>query len=523
MRTFLTALLTIITFSFPAFAETDIQIKLNFWMAFQSGQTAMTNYDIENYICDTTLTDEMMISLFKEANGDFGRYQLLRRKYAQNRFQDGLRQFSYVYSMQKAATNKLYNRDGRKAFKITERDFQKRVDEFETRTLKTWLDKRQGIVKAREAYGSELKKIGYPHQEGISNTDLYFEWFNLQKRRIKENLRLKELQKYEYLSALGYKREFYVRPVEIFDFKKELEGIIEDQLQGKRITGSELAEIFQKDQRLPVLIKGAELLSPDSTELSKLKKLAIDVYNDFESNIREEVISKLDNKLSQDILRYDSIVETLVKKYNDQEKLEQLSNEMNQEFLMGSGDFNNFMMARLYDMAAIRVKQGSSFKANSRESQQLKVEYLENLMQTTNNILTNVLSDPETIGTARLEDHFIKELNNTQDKLLSEQLKSDEYLRQFRTMANWVVKFQIKKASLNTIPLCLVDIYDSREWEGQNRIEKYLSNKQYIDDLDQFRRNEMRRIGPFLTLNPNGESNLDYDQSWNFVLEKFKK
>jgi hypothetical protein len=509
--------------SLPLIAQANGMSSFRIWTAFHSGQTIMTNYDIENYICETTLTDNMMISLFKEAGGDYDKYDILRRQYAQQRFKDGLRQYAYVYSMQKVATSKLHNREGRKAFKISERDFSKRVEEFETKTLKKWLDQRQGIVKARKAFGSELKPLGYPHKLNSSNTDLYFEWFDLQKKRIKENLRLNELQKFEYISALGYKREFYVRPVEIFDFKKEIEGKIEDQLQRKRLTGGQLEEIIQTDTRLPVLLKNVELLGPDSTELAKLEEIAPNVYADFHKNIEDEVLTKLSGKLTQDILRYDRIVGTLVDKYNDQEKLLELSKEMNEKFLLGTGDFNHFMMARLYKMAAIRLQQGESFKGNSNTSNQKKSAYLKNLMDSTNEILTQALKNSKDLGSSRLEDHFITQLSTTQDKSLSEQLIEDDYLRQFRIMANWVVKFQIKKASLNTTPLCLVETYDARKWEGQDRIEKHLKNKFFNDSLDQFRRDKMRSIGPYIRINPTGDYSLDQSESWNYVLEKFKK
>lgn len=186
----------------------------SFWMAFNSGDKMLTNMDVEDYICVTNLSDEMMIALFRQAKGDYNRYQTLRRAWAQARFKDGLRQFAYIYAMQKMATNKFWNKKGRKAFTITDGDYFDRVQEFESAALKKWLDERQGIVKARKAFGALLKEQGFPHKKDTSDTDLYFEWFDLQKERIKESMRIEELRKYEYIAALGdYRTEFRQNPI----------------------------------------------------------------------------------------------------------------------------------------------------------------------------------------------------------------------------------------------------------------------------------------------------------------------
>lgn len=499
------------------------ELVQRFWTAFQGSNQMLTNMDVEDYICATNMSDEMMIALFKEAGQDYSKYKVLRRKWAQQRFDSGLRQYAYIHAIQKMATDPLYNRDGRKAFKVSERDYFDKVQEMEDKTLKKWLDQRLGIVKARDIFGEELKKAGYPHSEDISNTDLYFEWYNIQKRRIKEEIRMREVQKFEYISALGYKREYFVRPTDLFDFKKEVEDIISNEITNKRLSPNKLAEVLQNDPRVSVLLKNVELLGPDSTKLSELQEEAPEVYSEFVEKIEGEALAKIESGIENDINRYESIVEKLIQKYGDAKKLEELSEEMKKSFLLGSGDYNHFMMSKLYTMAALRLKQGEDFAGKSTEATEIKNKHIDQIKSIAINVAKSVLENPEVAGSSRLEDHFIKVLNDNEEQAeLKELIAQDEYLREFRIMANWVVKFQFKKASLSIVPMAKTEVYNAREWEGQKRIDTYLKGLYYEQDLDKFRRETMRHRGPYMVIN-NGDRRLSSDEAWDFVLEKFPK
>lgn len=515
----------------PSMGNDQQRVMFSIWTAYTNGNVHKTNYDIEEYICVTTLSDEMMIQLFKKAGQDWNQYEILRRQYAQSRFQDGLRQFAYVQALQDYAVSPLNTREGgRKTFRITERKYFDRVQEMESQTLHKWLGGRAegslGIVKARKLFGAELKKIGYPHKEGISDDDLYWEWYELQKKRIKENFRLQEVPKTEYIGAMGFRKELHVRPTDMWDFGKEVSEKIEDNLDNKRITSAEMTKLVEGDERLPVLIKDIKLLSPDSTSLSELKKEAPAVFADFSKDLRENVLTALNGSLTENIMRYDSIVGKLVEKYGTAEKLRELSKEMNEQFVLGKGDFNHFMMARLYEMAAIQVEQGASFKSNSEEAQVAKLEYTQAIQAEASRIITNVINDPELASSMRLEDFFIHTINKEPSTELANKvapLTEDEYLKEFKSMANWVIKFQIKKASLNTVPQSVVELWNIREWEGQERINKYLKAKKFDQLLTQFRRDKLARHGNYATIRPSMDRRLEYGDAWPFVLKKFSK
>lgn len=503
------------------------ELVQRFWMAFQGGDKMLTNMDVEDYICNTNMSDEMMISLFKEAGEDYDKYKVLRRKWAQQRFDSGLRQYAYIYSLQKYATNPLYNKDGRRAFNITQSEYFEQVQEMESQTLKQWLQPPNGvslgIVKARDLFGAELKKIGYPHSQEMSNTDLYFEWYNIQKERIREGLRMREVQKFEYLSALGYKREFYVRPTDMFDFKRDVEEVIATKLTDKRMTTGTLTKVIEEDPRVSVLLKNVELLGPDNTKLTTLKDQASEVYQEYVDKLSSETLPKIEESIRSDILRYEGIAQKLVQKYVDAERLRELSEEMKRSFLLGEGDYNHFMMSRLYNMAALIIEQGEAFKGSSEEALNQKENYITELRAKALKVAQDVMKNPEVAGTARLEDHFISELNSDEKHIaLREEMAADEYMREFRVMANWVVKFQFKKASLSVTPIAKTEIHDAREYEGQKRITDYLKGLYYEKDLDRFRRETMRNRGPYIVID-NGTKRLTADDAWNFVLEKFPK
>jgi hypothetical protein len=283
-----------------------------------------------------------------------------------------------------------------------------------------------------------------------------------------------------------------------------------------------MAQKIQEDPRLNVLIKNVEFLSPDNVTLGKLKTEAPQVFAEYKALVENNAMANFEGKLHQDILRYEGIAATLANKYGDAEKLRELADNMKKEFLLGSGDYNNFMMAKLYDMAAVMVDQGESFKGNSVEHNQVKEQYLADLMKEAQSIAHEALENPSSIGNMRLEDHFIKEINeNPVNTGAKEILSSDEYLKAFKAMAHWVVKFQFKKASLEITPMVKIDQYDGSSYERHKRVENYLVQEQFKRELDNFRQDKARRRAPYMRIQTAPGAAGEVVDSWNFVLEKF--
>lgn len=470
------------------------------WTALKSGNTFATNYDVENYICTLHLSDEARIEFFKQANGDFNRYEELRRQWAQKRFNSGLRQMAYVSAVQRHATTS-FGKETR-AFKITESNYFKRTQELETRTLKKWLDQRLGIVKARIAFAQELKKIGYPHKKDQDDTELFFEWFTLQKNRLKEKIRLEEVSKYEYELALGYQREFYVRPVEIFDFAKEMTSKIDSQIEGARLTPRELAEIVASDEKISIMAKSIELLGPSTLTLSKLSSEAPAVFDDLKTELEKTSLS-----LNQ-MPKYFQAADQLAQSKSEAELQESIKEARN-KFLLSHNDYTELMKAKIYELS-LALKSGEKIEFSElTKYQQIAQEQATRLLQV-------ALNNPEDVD-SRIEDHLISGITHLRDQFSSLNKASKEAI----TLTNWILKFQVKKTTLAIKPQARVTLIDRYSWQGQKRIEDYLRNKQFTERLNEAREGKLSRTGEYIDLRPTKDTRLEGHDSWSFVLEQF--
>ena len=505
--------------------ETNFNDQPMIWTALSLGGRSMTSsYDARKYIETLHLTDQDMVDMFKEAQNDYDEYIEIKAKWVASRTKEGIKQMAYVKMIQEYATRSPF-KDQWKAFKITQNDYFKKVQEMETRTLQSLLDEGKGIVYARGRFGAQLKKLGYPHQSTQTDEELYWEWYELQKSRIVEKIRIDEVKKFEYLMALGYQKEFYVRPVEIFDFSKEVNSIIENKVNNKRISSSEVAQLVQEDPRIQVLAKGINFYSPETAKISELKEIAPEVYSEFMQRIDNDVIPYINENFVADMLKYENIAMQMATKYKTTQKLEELSNDMAVKF-MKNNDYSFLMMSKIYKLSIAGIENGIYDDSNKKSSiQSPRNNYLEALSQYSVAFLSDeekmLLTDDYGI---RFIDNFNNYINQSfhNDEIKgieSKVIKESAYLDKIRNLSHWVLKFQVKKASTSITPMAKMEVYDSYQWLGQSRIEKFLKNKQYEDNLEEFKLSKFKPYwSGMLNINPTGMHYLSGDEAVNFVL-----
>ncbi len=518
--------------STPTLAQYSLDLSYNpsedrqapmIWTAFNLGGRSMTSsYDVKKFIATVHLTDQNMIDMFKDADGDYNKYEELKSEWAAKRLKSGIQQMAYLRMIQAYATRPQYGKE-RKAFTTTERDYFKEVQSTEDRALKELLNEGKGIVYARKRFGEQLIEIGYPHKKSQSAEDVYWSWYELQKERIKENMRIKETQKFEYLEALGYQKEFYVRPTEMFDLSDEVEKIIDNEINEQRVTQNQVGQIIEKDARIKVVAKDIKFLGPETTKLSELKHEAPAVYKDFMQNIDKNVIEFIDNSFEANVLRYEAVAAQMAQKYKSAGEIKKLSDQMKKEFLV-SNDYNRLMMSKIYDLAITGIEENIYAKANKATNQK-RDQYISVAAKEAKAFLENedlILSETNT--GVRLEDNFQGYMSrifseNKMTGIDSESIKASAYLNEIKNMSHWVLKFQIKKASMNTIPMAMVTKYDVNSFEGQERIEKFLKNKQYEDNLNAFKTGKFKAYwNGMLTINPTGLDYLLDTDAVDFVL-----
>ena len=531
MKNMVFSILAATAFVTPSFAQYKLDVSNNavdrqapmIWTAFNLGGRSMTSsYDVKKFIETVHLTDQNMIDLFKQAEQDYNKYEELKSNWANKRMKDGVKQMAYLRMIQTYATRPQFGNNTRKAFTTTEREFFKEVQTMEDKALRELLNEGKGIVYARKTFGEQLIDAGYPRKESQSAEDVYWVWYELQKSRIKESMRIKEVQKYEYIEALGHQREFYVRPVEIFDFTEEVETIIEDKLENARITQSEANELIAKDDRLKVVLKGLSFVGPETTGLNELKNEANSVYRDFVAGIETGVISYIDSSFKANVEKYEAIASQMAAKYENVSKIIELSDQMKKDFII-SNNYNQLVMAKIYDLAVSGIENGIYTTQNKSLSTQ-RDQYLDALSEYAKDFLS---SEDKMLAAndsgVRLEDNFqtylSRAFHDNKVSNIDSTIAANPYLNELRNLAHWVLKFQIKKVSLNTTPMAIVEKYDGKTFEGQDRIEKYLKNKQYEDNLKKFKTGKFKSYwNGILTINPTGLDYYNDDQAVNFVL-----
>lgn len=508
---------TISTFTF------DLNSFFDVWMAYNNGNVVLSNIELEDYICTTSLNDEMMIKLFKTANKDWHKYNQLKTKWAKSRFKDGLKKFSYIQAIQDYSSSFKLDQKEKIPFRITNQEYKNKLTQMENQFLKPWLDAGSTLDNARSSFGAKLREVGYPHHQSHTDRGIFLLWYNLQKKRMKEGLRIQEVSKTEYMATIGKTEKLNVSSHEFHEFIDTQIEKISHELNNKRMTPESMEKILSEDDGLKVLIKSVSFIGPDTTSLVDIKNEAPAVFNDFVKNLRTKTLPSLNYEIKNKILNYDKHTATFIEKYKSKDKLNKLASEMRNKFVSGEGQFQHFMMSILYQLSALKLDYKST---DLKKEQSLKEEYLKALIFESVKVINTTMENPDEAKGQRLEDHFIDVINNSPSKslkILADELNLNPYLRKFKRMANWVIKFQIKKASLTTIPKTSIELRDSTTEEGQAKIKEYLKSIKYQHYLADFRANKLREKSHFLTIAPSSHQRLKDSEAWNYILEQFEK
>ena len=493
----------------------EIQARPLVWMAVKLPSDMATNMDIEDFITVTRLDDQARIAMFQEAGKDFSKYQALKRRWAQKRFESGIRQWTYFKILEKDAT-KGSNPAEWKAFKVTEREFREETDKIEDRAVGELLKSGKGIRWAWDQFGANLKKKGWPHKKGISNTDLYFEWFNLQKQRLTEQLRIREVQRYESVMARKQNPDLYIRPVDIFDFGKDAERKIKDLLSEKSIGEQEANDIISKNPELRVLIKDLKFVSSSSMSLAELNQRSPELFKAFQLKIEDKVLPRLNSERIAKIMSYERIAQKLAKKYPSAEKLKELSEKMRMDFVNGKVDFNGLMLSRLYNMAATLHEE----TVDTTKTQKIIGPIVTSMVDTLKESLKDedYLLDDTRKG-VRIEDRVARDLHNLGTEKLNG--NKDKYTHQLLGVAVWSLKFEVKRVGLQEKPVVQVNLFEKGTYERQQRIERHLQMQEYEKGLKSYRQRDLRWYWEGLfSLNINGEIETRGRAAYDFILQK---
>ncbi|MCP4914032.1 MAG: hypothetical protein GY909_13050 [Oligoflexia bacterium] len=493
------------------FFITSVSAKPFMWIASRVGDKIFTNHDVNKYSELLHITDQMKSKLFLEAQKDLNKYNELMAKAVELHFEESLRQLTYFTMVEKEATRG--NKSEWKAFKVTLEEYMDEVRKIEDKVLEKYSEGR-GIVHASTEFGKELIAKGYPHVEGTDARDLYYEWLKVQKKRIKEKFKIREVQRYESIMARKYNPSLRLHPLATHDFFVDNTAKINELLKDKRLTRREVEKILVENSQLSLLIKNIKYIAIDEASLADIRENSESMYQGIVAEINKRVIPSLTDERTAKVLHYEGIAKKLADKYQTVEKLEELSKEALGRFLRGNGNYNDFMLSRLYTIASIYV----SSKPNREETRSLVENYSNKMVS----IMKEKLSDDKwlsekTESNSRIENKVGRLLTSLYENEVSKE--ESPYAREVLAMAVWTLKFEIKKLSTIFKPLIKVEIQERSNWEVIKKVQDFLKMEIYKEGVERFRNEDLRWWVGLFQVNPTGSANLFGDRAFSFLRE----
>ncbi|TNF26317.1 MAG: hypothetical protein EP319_14145 [Deltaproteobacteria bacterium] len=510
------------------------------WVAARVGDKMYTNMDVEDFITRAQLSDMEKTVLFKRANKDYGQYLALKKQriYENNKeiYNKGLKKLVYQEMVKQHAIREMRSNssrsrrsggplglgnlfgggnrsepvdNNRRAFNITEDQFFKMVQEKEDKVLKVWLDQRLGIVKARQEFGDQLKKSDYPHKASDSNEDVYWRWYKSMKNALKQEMLSQEVQKWEAIQATKRNPTMHIRPADVYDFHKETGSYINEKINNQDMSYKDWTGLISSKPEISVLMEDTKILSLGGASPFSIMESDQAKFEQLKKEIQTSFLPQLGNELIGKIIDYEKKAQVLADKYPTVESLVALYEEHDRR-----ADDRSLMLAKLYKMAAT-IKEGNADRV---KTQRLITTAFSSAINELKSLLMNNATYQKEEN-QKLLFHMVVEAElkrMTQDSASEDDLYSKRTLN----MAIWFTKFLANKSAFSTNVRIKTNICAYNTFECQKKITDWLKMQEFQNGVEYFRTKELRNEHQgFVSLNPDGKSELYGDQALDFILK----
>ncbi|GAB4012243.1 MAG: hypothetical protein Fur0010_07900 [Bdellovibrio sp.] len=499
MKNLITTCTLLAIFSFTASAS-----EFRFYATAKVVDKVLTNYDVFEYLETINLSDTQMVHLFERAGKDYDKYIELRNELLRPQYERGIRQWTYFQMVEKEAIKE--RRSGKSpAFRVTQEDYNKALRDIEDKAVRKYLDQRLGIVKARDLVGKDLIDSGFPHRKSETNTEIYFRWYELQKRRLMEAFRVREVRKHEYFQATrGH--EVYIRPTDIWDFGKKNETLISEKLNNKRMDKSSLLKFMTENSDLRVTLESLDSLSLSDMSLASIYKLneqeAINLAQKIKTTIKNE-----QEKIVGNITKYIGIAHQFSSKYSSVELTEK-SKTSRENYLKSTGDYTDLVLSKIYDLAQ-EIQQGDA----TSELQTFIASIPSRL-----DLLTRDISNEEKFNDEKNAQYLAGDL---MVRLFKQQVVNKSKLnRMAEDLASSIIKFEIIKLGLKEKSLVMAKSCSLRIYECQKKIDDHLKAKEIEKGIKRFRDQDLSFYDGLIEINLDGKNPMRGGEAFDWVFEK---
>lgn len=409
------------------------QKRLIAWKVASVGNSFITNYDVEQFIEQTQVSDSLKTALFKKAEGDFSKYQELKREITKKNFKKSAGTLIYAKIMQQ--DHQINHGRNRVAFKVSEDTFYDAVQENETKVLRTLLDEGIGIVKSRERFGQFLINQNYPHMAQESATDVYWRWYEDQKGRIKTELLLKEVKNYEAYIALRNQKYYHADFMGLQDRYDSIKNDIQEKINNKKISHKSLMSLLNANKDWNIVLKK---ISNSQVDSALLKEYKTDLSLQKRAN---DILSTISNSDWTKITSYHDKIDSLIEKGYSINDLNSMAKSYTEAYIADKSKFSSYMMGLIAKLAVV-TKESSTQEEIKSLAKEINTELKAHLIDFNSNLSS--LNIDKTLDKA-LEIELLKGI---QYEKLSEVEKAIADLSIFS------IKFQVKKHSFeNTLPV----------------------------------------------------------------------
>jgi hypothetical protein len=520
---------TILCTSSPdIFSQEHIMIA---WMAANVGDKAIINFDVEKYVDRVMLSDFSKSKLFIEANKDYNKYKILKRDYIYRDnasiFKSALKKMVYGEMVKQHALYqfKLNSSDNnsrrglfggrsrnstpeiRNAFNITESQYFDMVNKTETRMLKKYLDKKMGIVKARDAFGNNLKKGNFPHKLTDSNTDIYYRWYKAMKNKLKQDMFENEVKKWEAIQATKNNIDLHIRPMEVHDFYKSTAMFITDNVINQDMTLDQWTNMISSHPELTIMMEKTKILSLGGASLASIYKQDKVKFQSLKKEIINKFSTQLNDQLIEKILSYENKALSLANKYSSAQKLWELYKKYDLK-----ADDRSLMLSKLYRLAAT-IKEGNVNREETRTIVKTELKKAIKLLKEKLNTDSFYLAE---INEKKLFHMLVSSSLNDDVRAVLE--NADDYTKRTLYMGIWFTKFLASKIALGTNVTIKTDICAYNTYQCQKKITDWLKMVEYNNGLEKFRNKTLQdHWKGMFNLNPVGKASLNGQEAIDFI------
>lgn len=465
------------------------------WTVANISREQISNFDVDEFVESTQISDAMKASLFKKADGNYSKYQDLKSKLTKRYFKKGASQLIYGKLMEQ--NHKSNHRKNRVAFKTTEKAFYDRVEQSEDAVLKDLIETRIGIVKSRAKYGEFLISQSYPHKKSESSSDVYWRWYEDQKKRIKTEFFLKEVKNYEAYVSLKNQKYYHQNPIAVHDFYYDTKKEIEEKLSNQKLNNKELYQLTTTNKKWSLII---DKISNSQIDHAKAKEFKADesLMNLAKSSLQKAI----DN--SDKINGYPLKALILKEKYKDSKKLEEKARVYLTKYIEDKSNNTNYMLSLLFRLAS-QIEVDTNLEDVTNEISNKTLEATKNLL--------------EQLETTTSNQTLEKEL----DLLLTDSVDYTNMNDLEKTVADLVIfstKFQVKKSSFEKKVPVRVKFKKYGSFEVHDKVKSFLKYEWMQDEYRNFVDNDLKWQFDYINIRLDRDTYLAGDKAMEFVLGK---